>query len=105
SPKLNSALTKRFNFEELWKQVRFWKESVDTPYRAQFKIVVGNDNDIQIYDDLLSKMEDCNTYNFILQVEESKVGNKEFVAKCFNLIKKFPSVRLLIQQHKYLGLR
>ena len=103
SPKLFGALGKRFLYEELKKIIIFWMELIDLHFRYQFKFVASCDEDFEIlalvHNDFAM---DCNMF---LQIEASKLKDKDFVNKCFEFVKKHHKFRMVIQQHKVLSMR
>ena len=103
SPKLFGALGKRFNYEELRKIIKFWMSLIDLHFRYQFKFVASCDEDFEALSLVHEDFEmDCNMF---LQIEASKLQDKEFIAKCFKFVKEHHKYRMVIQQHKVLNMQ
>ncbi len=102
SPKLKSAINNRFTIEGLRKIVDFWASNILMPYRLQFKFVVSCVDDLNILYELFNNYKLLNI--MYLQIEASKVNDKDFVSKCFIFTRIHPEFRLTIQQHKVLDL-
>lgn len=106
SPKLESALKKRFD-ENLFKDtVLLWYNNVQLKTLLQFKFVVSTENDIAFLDFISEELDldlfDCNIY---IQVEHSRVNDKNFIDMCLKFIRRHPSFRLGFQSHKFVGLK
>jgi organic radical activating enzyme len=103
SPKLQSALGKRFRMESLRYICAFWYDSVENPYHLQFKFVVSEYEDLTTLRELFNVLTlDCHIF---IQVEASKIGDKKFIKACEKFVKEFNYIRLTIQQHRVLQLR
>lgn len=103
SPKLESALGKRFDESELFKIVNFWENAVTTPYKLQFKFVVSTDEDLKILEKIFKNL--VSKHVVAVMIEESKIKDSKFIDKCVKLIRGFDRVRLTVQQHKILRLK
>jgi 7-carboxy-7-deazaguanine synthase len=106
SPKLPSALGKRFDEDEFHKIYHFWTKSTSVPYKLQLKYVVSSVEDLEIIDRLFRVVGIKNNPSHIsLQLEESTIGKSVFIAKVMNLTQKYPNVKISVQQHKVLKLK
>ena len=103
SPKLRSALNKKFTMEGLKEIVHFWSKNILMPYRLQYKFVVSCQDDLNILYELFNEFE-CRNILYI-QVEDSKINDTNFINKCLIFTKIHNNFRLTIQQHKVLKLR
>jgi 7-carboxy-7-deazaguanine synthase len=104
SPKLYGALKDRFNYDELKKLVSFWIKCIDLHFRYQLKFVASCDEDFLILSDLVKDIPIINC-NVFLQIESSKVTDKDFIKKSVAFVKNHPIYRLTIQQHKILNIK
>lgn len=104
SPKLKSALGNRFDIAELSRLVYFWNALEIVNYKIQYKYVVGSEEDLDILDNLFSGTV-INKHYVSIQIEESKMRQKNFYDKCVGFIEQYPFVRVGIQMHKILGMR
>lgn len=105
SPKLKSALKSRFEIEKFKQIIINWIKYTQTKYKLQFKFVISSTEDLIILDNVFCDFSllDSNIHWFI-QVEESKIGDKELIDLSLKFIENY-HFRLTIQQHKFLGLR
>lgn len=103
SPKLPSALGRRFDTKEFTKIVEFWEDAVLTPYKLQFKFVASSDDDLDVLYKLLKNFK--SKHVVAIMVEESKINDSKFIQKCVKLVKEFDGLRLTVQQHKVLKLK
>ncbi len=106
SPKLPSALKRRFDYNEFVGICDFWNTLIYLPYKLQFKFVVSDEQDLEVLDKyLLDNL--TNEHHLFMQIEDSKVEDKKFIetALDYHLQSHFRKVRIVAQQHKMLGLR
>ena len=103
SPKLPSALGKRFDKNELMFTCKFWDSNVTTPYRLQFKFVVSCLDDIDVMRETFKSFS--TPHHLFLQMEESVVEDRKLINKALKFIDEFPRFRMTIQQHKILKIR
>ncbi len=104
SPKLISALGKRFNYDSFVKIVRFWCETVPVYYKLQFKFVASTDEDLDILSSIIKDVPAMKASTIFLQIEDSRI-NSNYIEKCFNWVKKNQEYRMSVQQHKILKLK
>lgn len=102
SPKLVSALGKRFDFDSTIQMIYFWLDIVDVSYKLQFKFVVGVVEDLELVEKILITCQLNERYVY-LQIEDSKIKDKRFINKVNKLCMKYP-IRVGIQLHKVIGL-
>lgn len=105
SPKLESALGKRFD-ENLFKDtVMLWYENVQLKPLIQFKFVVATEEDVAFLDFISEELDlDRFDSNIYIQIEHSKITDKNFIDICVKFIKRHPSFRLGFQVHKFIDL-
>lgn len=105
SPKLESAIGKRFNYDDLLKMVEFWDKTIYVPFRLQYKFVVSNEYDLKTVDQLLRDF--TTDHHLFIQIEHSKLNDKDFVNAVLKLQREnhFYKARVVIQQHSVLGIR
>jgi len=103
SPKLHSALGRRFNEETLFETIKFWDESVYINHKLQLKFVVSTDEDFHSLYNIFSQYQ--TEHPLFIQVESSKLNDPYFISKCYNFVRDFERFRLNIQQHVILNLK
>lgn len=104
SPKLYSALGKRFDKEKFSQLMNFWNDNVNIPYRLQYKFVVSCTDDLNILKEFFYSGF-VTEHHLFIQVEDSKVKEDSFIEECYAFVNSFPNFRLVIQQHKILRLK
>lgn len=103
SPKLPSALKKRFDYDFLLKILSTWYNNVGVNYHLQFKFVVSGVEDLEVLETVFDGQDFyCHLF---LQVEDSMIKDKRFLRKIYNFVKKHQRFRLTIQQHTIIGMR
>jgi len=103
SPKLPSALKKRFDPNAMKENILLWYNNIPVSYMMQLKYVVSIEEDLQaIYNFHNEHNLSCHLF---IQIENSKINDAKFIKKGISLIEALPNFRLNIQQHKILGLR
>lgn len=108
SPKLPSAIGQRFTYEGFSEIINFWDSSIDCSYKAQFKFVVSNEEDLSIIERYFSTRKV--QHYLYLQLENSVIENLHteenviLLRACMSAVRKLENARLTIQQHKVLGL-
>ena len=105
SPKLVSALGKRFSYDNLKAIVLFWIETYPVYYKFQFKFVVSTEEDLVILSKLKEDIKSLKVHNVFLQPDGYKLHDKDFVRMIVRWLKKNECYRLGVQQHKILNLR
>lgn len=105
SPKLESAIGKRFKYDELLDMVEFWDKVIYVPFRLQYKFVVGSEMDLLTVDQLLKDFR--TDHHFFVQIEHSKLNDKEFINELLKMQRQnhFYKARVVIQQHSVLGIK
>lgn len=105
SPKLQSALLSRFDFDLLVSTINLWQKNYDTS-KMQLKFVIGEKADLGALYRLCSDSSVFTHDNFwYLQLEAGNTENDDLLLSCMEFQKKHPQFRITIQQHKVLHLR
>jgi len=104
SPKLVSALGKRFDYDSFVKIIKFWCSTVPVYYKLQFKFVASTEEDLVILSNIIKDVPIMGENTIFLQIEANKI-NSDYIEKCFNWIKKNQNYRMSVQQHKILKLK
>lgn len=104
SPKLPSALRKRYDQSMFENIVTTWRDTIPVHFRVQFKFVVSSEDDLECLAKAYDNIGGCGDCHLFLQIEASKVTDKKFINNAIKFIKQNTKFRLCIQQHIVLGL-
>jgi 7-carboxy-7-deazaguanine synthase len=105
SPKLPSALLKRYDQHMFENIIKTWRDNIPIPYKMQFKFIVSEPEDLEALTNTICRIGICMDCHLFIQIEASKVNDRKFVSKVLRFIKKNPKFRLTIQQHVVLGIK
>lgn len=103
SPKLPSAF-KSFNSDLFIQTVDNWYKYIDKKYMLQFKFVISSEDDLAFLDFFFDQHEYLDVHKYI-QIEESKMNDKNFIEKSLLFIKNHTDFKLGLQYHKFLELK
>lgn len=104
SPKLPSAF-KNFDEFKFIDTMTKWENGVEKKYMMQYKFVVSSEKDLEFLNYYYDIRRNSFNSHYYLQIEDSKVQDKEFIEKCVNFIKHHTFFKLGLQNHKFLGLK
>jgi 7-carboxy-7-deazaguanine synthase len=104
SPKLPSAIGRRFSDAMLMKVVQFWHEAVSVPFKLQFKFVISTTEDLSAVSRLLAQIP-VMQHPVILQIEHARIRTPKLIEQCVAFTLNHPDVRLSAQLHRVLQLQ
>jgi len=105
SPKLVSALGKRFSYDNLKAIILFWIETYPAYYKFQFKFVISDKMDLVLLSKLKDDIKSLRVHNIFIQIDGYKLHDISFVRMVTRWLKKNECYRMGIQQHKILNMK